>query len=285
MGCWLGTDGITGASIIEGEECYALICSVVDGIYRPLFLPVLGKYNDYGSITDIVPNPFVHEEMLKYLKKLMHIGQIVRGPDSRFKFNNIDEFLRDAERGHLKWKDDHLPTEGEKIDLVLFSKDVFDKAVEMGKNVKWWDGKKISDRLRGNIKTVLVEIENIPDKDDFIRMWKFQDMVRDAFMKGYEWSHNIDDIVLSPDSSHSEKEGIMEEMFSFRCFLYFMEEMRLSIGFPVGKGSQSDNLESQAEFYKFAWKRSEIKAWENRCNIYRWDCEEGALFVGETEEV
>jgi len=65
--------------------------------------------------------------------------------------------------------------------------------------------------------------------------------------------------------------------------MYFIDDMRINIGRTMGKGSQSDNLKLQADFYKFASKSALDRAWEKKCSYG--DYEEGTLFVGETEEV
>lgn len=57
MGCWNGTCGLSGLPIIYGEEMYVFpIVSVnadsfcyASALYRPVVLPFLAEYNDYGG--------------------------------------------------------------------------------------------------------------------------------------------------------------------------------------------------------------------------------------------
>ncbi len=85
MGCWLGTDGITGSSIREGEDTYALICLQREEVYCPVYFPILGKYNDYGQIEDIDARPgdFTSDRLLKYLNRIKKNKQIYRREDAR----------------------------------------------------------------------------------------------------------------------------------------------------------------------------------------------------------
>ena len=140
MGCWNGTDGITGASITAGEDCYALIGFRAGGFFKPVYFPILGKYNDYGQIEDIDIQSGEFVEMLKFLNKMKSDGSIVAEEDSRQAESDpktIYDWINCAERGTLN----HIDRESiEPVELILLSKDIYDKAVEMGKKAETWRG-------------------------------------------------------------------------------------------------------------------------------------------------
>ncbi len=289
MGCWLGTDGITGAAISEGEDCYALICLQREGKYFPVYFPILGKYDDYGKIEDIGVRhgDFLSDEFLKYLNGKKENKSIFIHADSRdgdIETKTILDWIENAERSNFAWKREWHDSPDGTVELVLFAKDVFDKAVEMGKRTEMWNGEIREDALRPNVDDILEEVKKLK-KDDcksrFMHEYVIRDKVENLGSRCHDWRNNFVELITDDNVSIKNKKGLLEEMLSFSCFMHFMDDMRLNIGRTMGKGSQSDNLDLQADFYKFASKSALDRAWEKEC-MYG-DFEEGVLKVGEKE--
>ena len=172
--------------------------------------------------------------------------------------------------------------------MVLFAKDVFDKAVEIGKKTELWNGNIREDELRPNIDDILEEVEKLQKvdcKQRFMHEYVIRDKVENLGSRCHSWRNNFVELITDVKVSTKNKKELLEKILSFSCFMHFMDDMRLNIGRTMGKGSQSDNLDLQADFYKFASKNASDRAWEKECEHYRYDSEEGVLKVGEKETI
>lgn len=82
MGCWNGTCGITQMAITRNEKIRLVIITgggstategagihYIDDVWHPVSVPIRGKYNEYGSITDIVQDRAA-ELLLEQLKEI-----------------------------------------------------------------------------------------------------------------------------------------------------------------------------------------------------------------------
>jgi len=291
MGCWLGTDGITGASIADGEDCYALICFQRGGVYMPVYFPILGKYDELGKIEDIDMGPggFIHDELLKYLNGKKKSKSIFISKDSRdgdIKSKTIPDWIENAERQNFAWKREWPEDPDGTVELVLFAKDVFDKAVEVGKKTELWNGPTREGVLRQSVEAILKGVKKLKKDDDgrdFMIEYEIRNKFEDLGSRCHDWRNNFFDILVDRKVSIENKKELLEKILSFSCFMHFMDDMRLNIGRTMGKGSQTDNLALQADFYKFAAKNSLDKAWERECEYAEYD--EGVLKVGDREYV
>jgi len=289
MGCWLGTDGITGATIREGEDCYALI---VAGGYMSIMFPFLGKYDELGKIEDLDARPgdFVPDETLKYLNRLKDDKSIYINKDSRdgdIKMEeSISDWLENSERQNLSWRRTAHKEKDSPINLVLFSKDVFEKAIEIGKKAKLWTGSTRESILSPYADKILERVKKCTGsfEHDFMIDYEVRESVDQICGKRHAWKNNFVELLTDVNTSVRAKKELLGEMLRFSYFLYFMDDMRLNVGRAVNSGGQDSNLGVQSEFYKFAYERASKKEWEYQCEIYREDYEEGILYVGEKVE-
>lgn len=62
MGCWNGSCVLSGLPILEGDPAVAIPIIIHEGgSIQPTFFPFFGKYNDYGSLTQVVSTPMTRK--------------------------------------------------------------------------------------------------------------------------------------------------------------------------------------------------------------------------------
>lgn len=132
MGCWNKTCGLSGLHILSGQEVYVFVLEqnkyrdrcYSTAYWRPVMLPWIAKYNDYGSGEDDkgVMIPFIIDGIKKCL---IEVGQGENEyheiPVTRDTLD-LDKFYEAVHEGRLKSK---LNEEGD-IDFVMMRKDVVD---------------------------------------------------------------------------------------------------------------------------------------------------------------
>lgn len=90
MGCWNGTCGLTNLPILAGEEVYVFPILDVErkgkqydlcyatGFFKPLLVPFVGKYNDYGAVEDC--NGMALEPILHVIRKTLVEKEVGENP-------------------------------------------------------------------------------------------------------------------------------------------------------------------------------------------------------------
>lgn len=136
MGMWNSVCSITNLPILEGEPVYAIVLGntilkppllKVDDLFHPIFPPVKGYYNSYGSIRDIVATPRIHliEDVFKWL---LSSERYIPNHDDEFGCADTDKLtissiLNNAER---KWSTIYVEDEYQVLHLSLIHEFVFD---------------------------------------------------------------------------------------------------------------------------------------------------------------
>ena len=134
MGSWNGTCGMSQLPIHSGDKVKLILLkkhpftksSMIgngfcnsDDLFRPLYIPLEGTYNSYGSIEDIKdPNS---QHLMFLFKKL----------DEDVEYSSLEEIVNDASTGSI-----------EDISFVLIHNDLYYKSIDLVKNkIINWEGK------------------------------------------------------------------------------------------------------------------------------------------------
>lgn len=144
MGCWNKTCGLSNLHITAGTEAYVFVLErgneddhcYSTHLYRPLLLPFVTEYNDYGGGENSsgVSLPFVLEGIRENLHEI-EIGDN-EYHDIAVNKENLDEamFFEAVHEG-LLYKHNHHATNNDlsehtKLEYVMFRKDVVDHILE-----------------------------------------------------------------------------------------------------------------------------------------------------------
>jgi len=140
MGSWSGTCGLSNLSICEGDPVYLILlrankegaggggsfCHTVDN-YSPIFVPIEGKYNDYGCITDIVEGEHT-KAILEFVTK--DKGANVLNPEALSldvqdapPAADLESVIRAIDRGDISFK---LGDRYHRIGFMLIHKYIYD---------------------------------------------------------------------------------------------------------------------------------------------------------------
>ncbi len=123
MGCWNGTCALSNLSIHAGEKAYLILLVRTSNEtrhmgggfcytrldYSPIFVPLLGEYDDYGAIENIVEGPHT-EALLKYFSDPNNYRIVSRKfdkesmPDHHPPFDSIKKLINSIERGFVRIK-------------------------------------------------------------------------------------------------------------------------------------------------------------------------------------
>lgn len=129
MGCWNGTCGLSQLPIGAGDDVVLFVleqkhegfgggingfCYATD-LYAPVMMPILGKYNDYGSVEDMQPGSehlleFFNRELDKRIFVLKeHIDDDEEDINEHELFANLEALIDDIERGKVYTKERRYP--------------------------------------------------------------------------------------------------------------------------------------------------------------------------------
>jgi len=114
MGCWNETCGFSQQTIRAGEDVYAVIIlnntqvgksCYGDGVAKPMSFVIEAKYNDYGSIQDVVDN-FASQSTIKLFNEYLKEDKLNLTPDfiKEMKQNQGDSYYEsgyDAEKNEF----------------------------------------------------------------------------------------------------------------------------------------------------------------------------------------
>ena len=143
MGCWNETCMLTNLPILDGEPCVGILLtptnerghtSYADEKYQPISPPILGQYDNYGSLGNIKDGgDFFKTSLNQNIFEVEEDGGIYHPATC----NNLEELLYKAERETL-WVNAN-PSDPSSVKsavyLALVKKPFFDFAVNMRKSL------------------------------------------------------------------------------------------------------------------------------------------------------
>jgi hypothetical protein len=122
MGCWNELCPISRLPINEGDEVYAQVIISYYG-WCPLGFPILGEYNDYGSLKN--ETQILHTlEQIKGLHRTVYKDNLVEHHEITEFSRGTDELLHELQVGDLTVKD--LNGEHSPLKIIYIRKDVFE---------------------------------------------------------------------------------------------------------------------------------------------------------------
>lgn len=133
MGCWNGTCMISNLPIESGEKVKLVILKHIDkldgsgycnsgDIMSPIFLPIEGVYDDYGTIEDIVKDwntDLIINTLKKDFSTINADGKVINN-------YTLDDLIRGIERGNLETKSEGREFAKSELSFVMIRKDVWD---------------------------------------------------------------------------------------------------------------------------------------------------------------
>jgi len=163
MGSWNGTCQMSHLPIRAGDKI-VLIPTYSKYGTKPIGLPIIGKYNDYGSIENI-DNMEVANVFWRHMKAGIQSSDIKCNSKD---LGDIYKVLDSVERGNVKYG-------GEGVGLVMFHKAVFDSVVkEIGDRYAY---KEVINNYRAEwclkIENALAEVNEL-NKDTSNPMLKYK---------------------------------------------------------------------------------------------------------------
>lgn len=283
MGCWNKTCGLSNLHISAGDEAYVFVLEKVEDadshcysthLFKPLLLPFVTKYNDYGGGEDSsgVAFPIVMGAVAQHLHE-MDAGEN-KYHDIAVKKEGFNEqvFFEAIHEGRLFRKGNFA--EPVKLEMVMMRKDIVDHILEnrviekyvggnQGTIAHWGDSKDyIQYKFADIVADILPMIQEIAEKtsDD-----------KDKFFMGLEYmfSHNhpnkaanwfrgdnyrysrivrVDDAVrvllMDPTEENILKlEALLTEFLKGIYIDSFMEDTRKSWAPQGQEGSQSNEFD------------------------------------------
>lgn len=145
MGCWNETCMLTNLPILTGDEVIAFLiqrnympnagCNP-DGNFRPITLPIVGRYDDYGGLEDIEKNSAMlrllagtelYTKSPIYGYRHMDLSKLTVQDDWEVK---LRELLTNARQEYLFIKDSHASTGFSLVYLVMMRKEFIDFGID-----------------------------------------------------------------------------------------------------------------------------------------------------------
>jgi len=281
MGCWNATCGISQMSIPAGEKVKAILILQSDfakeiqgsgscyhsTFFRPWFLPVTARYNDYGSIEDI-EDDWNSQYMLRTFQKWHKEGKVkILGDDAEInspgidKFETLDEVFDCVERGALLYQKQTPDFDQEKkewvntgrflkVGLFMILEDVYQallKESDRFMNLPEHDYyKKSGDEDRNKfIDSINVARESfgkeLTETEKLIRECRFESnrFLGDCIEEHFALKH-YREFIDNPNSVPLDE--FMKRMDDLRSISMSMSYLR-KLWFPqCGSGSQSEEL-------------------------------------------
>lgn len=198
MGCWNGTCALTNLPIYSGEEIVLFIvkeqnlsscngggyCNTTD-LFTPISLPIIGTYNDYGSIENIKNEDLI----LPKIKKMFEEKSIVfKSSNSTIDFDieksSLMQIIHQIERGNIKGMENPSIVKMYELEgivksmylnvgIVMFHKQIYDILINKAYN-NFYKDRYLS--VIKNIKECLQDKSNISDN-----IYKYAHLFRTQF--------------------------------------------------------------------------------------------------------
>lgn len=225
MGCWNGTCGISNLPIMAGDRIVLFVCkrnknmSNVTTVYysddmsKPIYLPIRGEYNDYGSIENI-DNSNVNKILVDVINKQYELD-----------LKDVKETIDYIERDNID-------------DLFLFMvrEDLYDSLVKEVGNRRPYEQKfnrrqNIISCLKKRIK-LYKKSKRLKNSDtDLIKLFIIDRKINSIDNK---LGRSISKIIKL-----SENQIFIDEMTDYLLFLSAINGLRMTFSPQCGAGSQS----------------------------------------------
>jgi hypothetical protein len=182
MGCWHKTCGLSNLHITHGTEAYVFVLEPANAdehcyathLYKPLLLPFVTEYNDYGGGENSsgVTFPIV----MNAIKECLHEMDVGENEyhDIAVKKDKFDEalFFEAVHEGRLFKANRYTPESPTKIQYVMFRKDIVDdilanytieKYVGDGKGTGGWGNNYVYYKFADIVADILPLLQEIMD--------------------------------------------------------------------------------------------------------------------------
>jgi len=182
MGCWHKTCGLSNLHITHGTEAYVFVLEpgnedshcYATHLYKPLLLPFVTEYNDYGGGENSsgVTLPIV----MNAIKECLH--EMEQGEnefhDIAVKKDKFDEalFFEAVHEGRLFKENRYTPESPTKLEYVMFRKDIVDDILENyviekyvgdGKGTCGWENNYIQYKFADIVADILPMLQEVMD--------------------------------------------------------------------------------------------------------------------------
>lgn len=248
MGCWNGTCGISQLPIFAGEKVKCIITmqryqkealaagtTYCTDYFAPLFFPITGEYDDYGSVYNI-ENDENSRWILKRFRGWLGDGTVEILPREQCEINDprvreftcLEDVLNCIERGALIFNVKGNPyLNRQKISMFMVIESIYNDLLELAKKDAWLD------RWIG------------ADRDHFLLQISSTTEEQILYNLGYDKPY----MLSSGETSNISDEHyeMLKEVFSFN---YIMNELRKSYLPGPGKGSHGQDFSYYRELNK-----------------------------------
>lgn len=184
MGCWNQTCGLTQLPIRCGEEvsCYVLVKNKYaedggggfcysNGQYKPMIPPIVGKYNDYGSIENIDSK---YDYLYEYLMSQLKNGNLKFVDEDAKEPKNLEEFIYNIERGYINTKEE------QPLGFMLIHKELDSIVIdEIGNRKPYNNDFTIRELLSKEFEKIKNYINNLVSEDVF-KMFEARENIRQS---------------------------------------------------------------------------------------------------------
>lgn len=311
MGCWNQTCGLTQLPIHAGDEVVLFIlhknefnndsnsfCYSTD-LWKPLFYPVYGKYNDYGGIEDITNDDGV---LTNFFKSMVEDGDITFKPHRMEKWETTDQYKvipNDLETliNNLINEDDSIITNkaynGNHVPfgIIMFHKHVYESVLDsLGCRIPYNKPYDYSDFLETKVNSLFCQQNEIDDvvEDEklviFKKMIKLHNIVNSFFEGSMESNLNRSLLKfyfekLKVSSCHLHDDKIKNYLINYRLICSVMSLTRKLWTPQAGQGSQ----DSEYALHRVIWESSNAVIDNFKKQMYD-DTEDDEYFGDDEEE-
>lgn len=250
MGCWNGTDFLTNLPIFYGDDVRVFILKNktevrgagvchIDEILRPIGLPIKAKYNDYGSVDDIIID-WNSEFILAKLKS--ELGPEIKYDMDDHKTNyeyDLEDIFRGIERSNcrkiLRGSFDGEDFKELPLCFVMIHESTYQQILTYMYDYKSWY---YDVTIKEHIKSKHEEFVNRFKSEEFALGLEFPFTSNSDIRLGYCTDYNK---YLMDNINDSDK--ILTELIDFDLLSTFMAYTRKVWMIQSGAGSQDDGLE------------------------------------------
>jgi len=279
MGCWNGTCGLSKLPILYGEKIILIPivktgCEIIGGgfceqddIYKPLTVPLIGEYNEYGSIKNVENGQIVYDFFISNYKD--EIKKIIEAENEKFP-QIIEDIIYFIERGYFK-----------NISFMMFHETVYYQVIEEHANRKPYDK---DYTVKQHMKKVAIKyIEKakkaIEENDVYKQIFGFDENSFYRFFQS-KMRYFLHALIEQKDEKLLNK---MIDLYSFSCAMSLARHAWMP---QCGAGSQSQEYAIQKTIAEFIVEKVKKRLTDYREEDY---CEgyspiQETLFVYDREE-
>lgn len=282
MGCWNATCGLSGLPILSRDKVVFLIlesqdcnlpgsdgCEATD-YYKPITLPFRGEYNDYGCVQNAVSD-WNTETFANWFKQTLAEDKFDITGDSRGVNNNSDflNIIRSIECGHVQKKGER-PAEwirdenGDPTGRCTYKPTKSSLLLFMTHEHVWNAFQNLHQRLEDSYRREYAQ-KRQNEQEQSIQNLIAKVIAEELTKRGlYTFlpMHEMFDILVASGLARTYEEYLenmksAEEVNNFfdlakelKNAIYSMSFLRKGFSFQIGKGSQSENWETHANYHR-----------------------------------